>query len=735
MGVGRTVLDENGRCRADRGLWRGVGAATALGLMVGLLAGGCSGAKKTAGEPDAELGQTDAQSSADEAEKEAAARENIELGPITKQSMREHPAGVAWVFSDDPSAPEKMSIARAEATGYTVIDLSDTWVPYIFTEKTPGLEDSAENRYRKTYIGLANDEIDLDGDALPEWDKNFLELYGIPPSLSVIKEEWDSMDADLEPCLQEAGYDPSVFEDFKGVIAYRNSGQNKRNRSAAWFKSKLDKAMRKARLDPKDPADLEKAASLGSTKRWYVKWRELQHEIDIIDHAQRRFRCEKLFNTKGGAGDFQPGVYDSATTHALANFERKHDIMGWGHFKNDNLAMLALTPQQAVHARLLRTIQERVVSSAGIVEDGSAARWKKKFTYQDEQGIEHALRDVVGESTQAAIEALGLQTPESAKQQLSMLSDLGEGDFKNLLIAVELPEKPPYYAENMEFSAVIDRGDVWYDFPYNELGEKLSQPRRRYPHLTVYVHYNDQKIPLMHWRTTIGSWRPELHDDGDVYLKYKNSDVGERVWKDIVAAPVWIPPTSTPPGELIKGKWKNGKFRTGVSYDQIGPGYRSAYGLVAAYHIKQIFDEEGNLKHEFDNSIRTHGSVDYMSILRRFSHGCHRLYNMDAVRLFSFILRHRDYTRHGQQPVGVSRDITYEEKTYRMSINTRGYKYELVEPIPVSVTKGRIKGRRKRPIEEYMKKPVPPEENAIEVEDDEGNTLSMPVPLPPPLLP
>jgi hypothetical protein len=211
-------------------------------------------------------------------------------------------------------------------------------------------------------------------------------------------------------------------------------------------------------------------------------------------------------------------------------------------------------------------------------------------------------------------------------------------------------------------------------------------------------------------------------------LKYKNSDVGARVWKDIMAAPVWIPPASTPAEELIKGAYRKGKFRTGVNYDEIGPGYKSAYGLVAAYHVKLVESSDGEVK-EFDNGIRTHGSVDYMSILRRFSHGCHRLYNMDAVRLFSFVLRHRPYTRAGQQNVGVGRVIEVEEKTYHMKIGTRGYKYELVEPIPVTVLEGRIKGRRRSPILDYVPRPV--KEEDLEIIDESEAATSETVVAPP----
>ncbi len=696
------------------------GAVKALALAL-TLAVGCSGASKEGKPADSELGRTTAFGQADEADPEEPAQADpdaiLPLGEMTKTSFREHPAKKAWIMAPGEE-PTEMDIGQAEARGYTIVDLSNTWTPYIFTEKTPGAEDSTPNEYRQKYIGLANDQIDSDGDALGEHGHNYLELYGIPPALSVIKAEWDAHETDTNPCLEKSGFDPEVFKAFDDKIVYRNSGQNKRNRTAKMRLAKLKKEMRKAKLSFDDPADLETAKTDARTQKHYDSWRAVQAEVDVIDHAQRRFRCEHLFNNgKDGRGNFTQAVYDSATTHALASFERKHDIMGWGHFKRDNLDMLALSPDEASHQRVLRAVTERVVTSAGILEDGSAAQWKRgKFRWKDEDGNEHELRDLVTEYSAATFEALGLQTPESTQAALAKLSDLGEGNFENLLVAIKMPPKPAYYGENMKFSTVIDRGDVWYEFPYTEDGKKKSQPRSRFPHLTLYVHYADQKIPLVHWRTTIGSWRNE-YKDGEVMLKYKNSDVGERVWKDIVAAPVWIPPPSTPPAELIKGKWKNGKFTRGVNYDEIGPGFRSAYGLVAAYHIKQSKDADGNVVSEFDNSIRTHGSVDYMSILRRFSHGCHRLYNMDAVRLFTFVLQHRSYSRIGQIPVGVGRTLEHDGRTFQMKIGTRGYKYELVEPIPVTVTRGRIRGSRSTPLEGYLERPLTEDEKAAQAEE------------------
>lgn len=650
----------------------------------------------------------------------------LEPPPITKTSLRENAAGVAWVFEKDRE-PRKLKIDQAEARGFAVVDLSDQWRPYIFSAKTPGRDDAADNRYAERYLGLANDEVDRDGDELSASDHNYLELYGIPPTLSVVLTDWKASADDLTACLEAAKYDPAPFQEFEGVIAFSRKTGKKRLREVRWQKASLDKAMKKAKVPAGDYAA---AAEHPDTKAQYERWHETDLEVQVIANAQKRFRCEGLFESHGGKGKFTLGEYDGATSHALAAFEKKHDIMGWGHFKKENVAALAKPPEELAYDRMVRVITERAVSSRGIVEDGSAAQWKPKFRWKDAKGKEHALRDLVSESTDATLAALGLDDVDSARDRLEQLSELategsgkgGDNAFDHFLVAVRMPALPSYYSQNMDFEAVIDRGDVWYEFPYDDEGNKRGQPRKRYPHLTVYTNYEGQRIPLVHWRTTIGSWRSEEHE-GKEYFAYKNSDVGSRVWKDIMAAPVWLPPASTPTRTLVKRKAKHGKWRTVVNYDETGPSFTSAYGLVAAYHIRQRKDEEGNVLSEFDNQIRTHGSVDYMSILRRYSHGCHRLYNMNAVRLFSFILQHRDYVRHGQTEVGFARMLQHEGNSYRMALDTRGYRYELEEPIHVEVTEGHVRGSRSRPYEDLMPKP------GVIYEDEEAQSAEALAPI------
>ncbi len=633
----------------------------------------------------------------------------LDAGPVRKTSSREHSAGQAWIFDAKLAEPLELDIDQAEARGYTVIDLGDDWRPYIFTHKTPGQADESHNDYADRYVALANDWTDADGDLLAEHEHNYLELYGIPPSLAVVIEEWRDL-GEIEQCLTEAGYEGKAFDPNVGTIAYSKGKGAKRLRSWKWARTNLQNKMRKAGLKAEaDAQNWAAAAGVEALKKPYAAFLEFEGEVGTIRNAQIRFRCEKLFNEVDGRGKFDLGDFDGSTHYALANFEKKHDLMGWGHFTAENEAYLGLSPREAVHQRLVRVVTERVVSATGIVEDGSAGEWKSDFRWKDSKGNEHALRDLTSEFIEATITALDLDDPTTALARLEALGKLASKDpdhpegFGHLLVAVKLPELPAYYSPSMQFSTVIDRGDIWYDFPWDAEGKQSAQPRERFPKLTLYVTYEGQQIPLVHWRTTIGSWRSEM-EDGKEYYAYKNSDVGDRVWKTIMAAPVWIPPDGTPTDSLTKLKRQDGKLRRVVNYDETGPGYTSAYGLVAGYHVRLTPKSDGSVS-VFDNQIRTHGSVDYMSILRRFSHGCHRLYNMNAVRMFSMILQHRDYTRTGQTKIGAGRTFESEGKSYTMRLTTRGYQYELVEPIPITVTEGRVRGRRQSPITEMMPKP------------------------------
>ena len=646
----------------------------------------------------------------------------------------------------------RQSVAEARAQGLLDVDLSDEWAPYIFSESDGPGKPAKPNHYRATFIALANDRrspeeilmetpqgalaalsaagVPLEKGAAEssegrkaiaeakravrvQRDRNYLEAYGIPPTLSVLLTRFEEDRG--KACYAQV--DLPGLAAFDGMVTYQSREQSKREYSeaisdAAWVekilagdKSAADATTGKVQLGPngdKGKADDGRDALLARIAREDRKqairierYRKGQARLRAVRAVQARLICEGMLSPRT---KYVHGLFDLGTNQALAAWERKNDIFGWGFLGGETLSALQ-RPQMELHFDTFRRIlMERIADAAGIVEDGSAAGGKKPTVYKDAAGNEHPVPNLIGDYADALLAELKLHSPEDV---FTFLRRVGCEGLARLHLAYRPGLLPPYYAPHMELSVEIDRGDIWYDFPFDDSGKPLAQPRVNFPTLTVFVDWQKQKIPLVRWRTTIGSWRSETQKNGKVYFKYKNSDVGPRIWQEIVASPVWIPPDTTPAKDLLTRKTLDRDVGpvTVVNTDVMGPGFQSAYGLVLAIHHRK---SGGQL---FDNQIRTHGSDDYTSIARRFSHGCHRLVNSRAVRLFDFILRRRPFERVGNQAMTLRKRFTYEDKQYEYLLDTRGYYFELKQPIPVLVTEGRIMGKVKRPVEAYVPKP------------------------------
>lgn len=154
---------------------------------------------------------------------------------------------------------------------------------------------------------------------------------------------------------------------------------------------------------------------------------------------------------------------------------------------------------------------------------------------------------------------------------------------------------------------------------------------------------------------------------------------------------------------MVKEKRVNGAFVKVTNYDETGPGYLSAYGLVAAIHEQMRKGPDGPTY--ADNGIRTHGSFDYLSLRGRFSHGCHRLYNNLAVRLFSFVLGHHRVRTLGPIALNFRRTFWWQGDVYDMRLPSRGFYFELDPPLAIETLEGRIRGERQTPMLRYVHKP------------------------------
>jgi hypothetical protein len=571
----------------------------------------------------------------------------------------------------------------ARAHGLTIVDLSDAWAPGIFDDGRAADGSALVNHYRSVFVGLATDRTDGDGQPLGPGEKNYLELYGIPPAPSVMRARFL---ADGDRRCQPA-VDTERLLAVDEITTWGASTEQKELGKQRARAAKLEEARQRAGADT-----LEALAMADPRYAKEVK-AELRAEAEraSFEEVEKRLGCEGLLDP----ALHKAGSYDTAMRRAMLDFQQKHAVMDQADIKRSTLEALAQPPLANDFADLRRALAERAMHGGGFLEDGSVTA-----TYPGEDGSRHPVPDLATAATDALMARLGLATPEDA---LAFFRRHPAADFRWLKVAVRLPTPPEYYAARMDLVAEIDRGDVWYDFPFNAAGARQPQPRERFPSFTLYVRWHGEKVPLVRWRTTIGGWRAEMASDGQEYFRYKESDVGPRVWRHIVAAPVWIPPLSSPLGSMVKEKRVNGMFVKVTNYDETGPGYLSAYGMAAAIH-EEMHRGAGGARF-FDNGIRTHGSFDYMSLRGRFSHGCHRLYNNLAVRMFTFVLQHRRVKTLGPIALGFQRDFYSKGEVFEMRLPSRGFYYELDPPLPVETLEGRIKGERQKPIAGYVRKP------------------------------
>ena len=342
------------------------------------------------------------------------------------------------------------------------------------------------------------------------------------------------------------------------------------------------------------------------------------------------------------------------------------------------------------HDGLVRALRERVVAAAGIIEDGTGGTPK------------HPARNLVDEYTKRGAGAARL--PDTAAA-LAFFKRHPAASSRRLRAAVKLPPRPEYYGAA---HGSLDRRRSRRRLVRPALRRErrtTSRSRARSTRASRCTStYRGKQILLAKWRTTIGGWRAEQASDGYEYFRYKGSDVGPRVIRQIVSGPVWIAPPSTPIRSLVKGKIVHGTLD---ERRELRRARARATSRPTAWSPATSSMPGQNGRRDFDNGMRAHGSSDYLSMYSAngFSHGCHRLPNHLAIRLYSFILRHRHMRVVGDQPMDFARQFLEGRRVFEMRIPSRGYIYVLDPPLPVEVLEGDIKGEQKKPILGYVPKP------------------------------
>ncbi len=517
----------------------------------------------------------------------------------------------------------------ARRQGLTVVDLSDDWVPLPFRD--PDNLVQLPQPFRATYVALANEQFPKGAEGDRARRDAFLELYGIFPSFR--------------------------------VVAARLLDEERHRCHAA-----VDGAPIQALATSPRPSDRAEAPAVE----------------DALAALEQRLICERLLHPGKRAPRWR-------LQEALESYQRKHAVVSRGALDRETRRVLAEGSRELDFLTILRSLRARVVDATGLIEDGSAAGASGTVLSRRIDGAAfHATDghdapaggapDLGARATEAAAEALGWTDPEAAA---GFFRARGPDATGRLAVALRLPPLPTYHSEHMELRVEIDRGDVWYELPTTR-GRIAHRPT-----LTLWAGTGSgEEIALVRWPTTIGGWKKEVGPSGRVGLRYKNSDVGKRVWRDVVASPAWLPPPRTPARALVHREGAKGWV---PETDLLGPGYASAYGLVMLPHLRPVKTADGTLW--YDNGIRTHGSVSYQSILGSESHGCHRLFNHAAVQLASFLLQHRRHVRHGVVARPFVHEFTWRGVTFRHPIPYRGYRYELTPPVEVEVLQGTVRGK------------------------------------------
>lgn len=590
---------------------------------------------------------------------------------------------------EDGARQGEVCASEAAREGLTVLDLSDGWAPVIFSE-APELGAAGSQPYRKAYIALADERFEAINESRST--EQYLELYGIFPTFRVIRERLGQ--AERHACHDAV--DDRPLEALAENL-HPSGRQEKAQRDAIRQSQALRQRLERER-EREGAASIADLAAIERLRPVVERYQRGATLVESVAAMQAHLRCDGFLGPGRGSRD---GAFDGPTLAALRRWQRRHMVISSGVLSAEARRILTLDSREADFHAALRALRERVVDATGLIEDGSARRdWgtvlgrtidTEAILFESGQpGLTNGAPDAVSVATEAAARALGWTSPQALA---ASLDGLGEGGTRSLRVAVRLPEPPSYHSEHMELRAEIDRGDVYYD-----PGNRRRGIEHR-PILTLYARDGDREVALVRWGTTIGGWQPENTEDGGIGVRYKNSPPGERIWRDIVASPAWLPPASTPDEELVQKRGTEIRPKLGL----FGPGYQSAYGLVMMMHHKVLEGTNARGEPRFlDEGIRTHGSVTYSSILGGYSHGCHRLYNHLAVRLAGFLLRHRHHVRRGSIPVDYNREVVFEDQTLDIELRTRGYLFELTPPVPVNVLEGNILGRTQEPITRFL---------------------------------
>ena len=611
---------------------------------------------------------------------------------------------------------------NARRDGLTVLDLSDDWLPYIFSE-----EPEKPQPLRPYLIDLANGWMRGGSNYARPREDRYFEAFGIFPSLNLVRRRL--ADSKRHVCHEKVK---------DGVLTELSA------------KNVIPPEMPEKVPNP-DPATVAEQPMI-LTGRTISPRPLTPTEKRAVTAMQAHLRCEGLL--PGGA---RAPRMDLRTVAGLQAYQRLLMLADNGSIDLETRTALLGDSREHDFRALLRALRERVVDATGLLEDGSALgvlgevqgrlldssefrplpveaatnqvqnpRTGSEPPAMRSDGQSPSSRDanqprvqpggsanakitgapdLIAAATQAASQALGWTSPEavlastlvvaptpppaSRRSARKPASPKGPAPLPTA-VAIRLPPLPAYHGPKMDLRAEIDRGEVVLKRPALDKDgkKKWHPPVSDRPTLTLYARVGEREVALCRWPTTIGGWKTIQQSDGSMALKYKASVTGDALWPEILATPTWHPSPGMPTRRLLIKRGDTWVPKSEV----IGPGYRAAYGLVAITHLQIEGRNERGEPELMDHRIRTHGTAAYRSVKRGESSGCHRLHNHLVLRLAGFVIRHRAHVRDGIVPEDYVRHLEYQGQEVALQSESKGYRFKLTPPVPVTVLHGDVRG-------------------------------------------
>jgi hypothetical protein len=292
--------------------------------------------------------------------------------------------------SRDDLRERQVDVEAARARGLTVVDLSDSWAPSVL--------DGAG--YRSVFTALAADRGDGDGQPLATGERNYLELYGIPPALSVLRRRF-LIDAN-GACTGAFDADALL-----AVDQIRTWGASTEQKELAKHNARAQRLQKARAAVGVDSVEALTDGTDARTARDAKEHLRFEAERLAFTEAEKRLACEGLMDAR----KHKAGVYDTEMRTAMLDFQQKHAVMDQADIKRATLEALARPPLDNDFSALERALTERAMQAGGFIEDGSVGGSISDPAYPTYLGADGARHRVPDLATMSRVATL---SPSSA---------------------------------------------------------------------------------------------------------------------------------------------------------------------------------------------------------------------------------------------------------------------------------------------------------------------------------